>query len=53
MAGKLNARKVETLTKPGRYSNGDNLYLLISRNGGKRWTFFFRLGKVADGKTIH
>lgn len=52
MAGKLNARKVETLTKPGRYSDGDNLYLFISPNGGKRWTFFYRLGKDADGKPI-
>jgi integrase len=52
MAGKLNARKVETLTKPGRYSDGDNLYLFISPNGGKRWTFFYRFGKDADGKPV-
>jgi len=37
MAGKLNARKVETLTEPGRYSDGGNLYLSITPNGGKRW----------------
>ena len=52
MAGNLNARKVETLTVPGRYSDGGNLYLFISPNGGKRWTFFYRLGKNADGKSI-
>jgi integrase len=52
MAGKLNARKVETLTKPGRYADGGNLYLFISPNGGKRWTFFYRLGKTADGKPV-
>jgi integrase len=52
MAGKLNARKVETLTKPGRYADGNNLYLFISANGGKRWTFFYRLGKTADGKEV-
>lgn len=47
MAGKLNARKVETLTKPGRYSDEGtpNLYLRITPNGGKRWTFFYRFGK--------
>lgn len=44
MAGKLNARRVETLTEPGRYSDGGNLYLFITPNGGKRWTFLYRLG---------
>jgi integrase len=44
MAGKLNARKVETLTKPGRYSDGGNLFLRITPNGGKRWVFFYRFG---------
>jgi hypothetical protein len=43
MAGKLNARKVETLAKPGRHSDHlNNLYLSISSNGGKRWVFFYR-----------
>jgi hypothetical protein len=44
MVGKLNARKVETLTNPGRYADGGNLYLRISPNGGKRWMFFYRFG---------
>ena len=44
MAGKLTARRVETLTKQGRHSDGGNLYLSISANGGKRWTFFYRHG---------
>lgn len=52
MAGKLNARKVETLTKPGRYADGNNLYLYISPNGGKRWTFFYRFGKTLDGREL-
>ena len=43
MAGNLNARRVETLTEPGRYSDGGNLYLFITPNGGKRWTFLYRL----------
>lgn len=42
MAGKLNARKVEALTEPGRYSDGGNLFLHISPNGGKRWIFAYR-----------
>jgi integrase len=43
--GKLNARKVETLTTPGRHADGDNLYLAINAKGGKSWVFIFRLGK--------
>lgn len=44
MAGSLSVRKVETLKEPGRYSDGGNLYLFITPNGGKRWTFLYRLG---------
>jgi integrase len=36
MAGRLNARKVETLTQPGRHADGGNLYLSIAPNGGRR-----------------
>jgi integrase len=42
MADKLNARKVAALTAPGRYSDGGNLFLHISPNGGKRWIFAYR-----------
>jgi hypothetical protein len=38
----LSARTVEVLDVPGHYSDGGNLNLSISRNGGKRWVFFFR-----------
>lgn len=41
--GLLNARKVETLSEPGRHADGGNLYLSISPNGGKRWTFLYTL----------
>lgn len=45
MAGKLNARKVQTLSKPGRHSDHlNNLYLSIAATGGKRWVFFYRWG---------
>ena len=56
--GLLNARKVETLAKTGRHADGGNLYLSISANGGRRWTFFYRfkgarkemgLGSAAKG----
>ena len=39
---KLSARTVETLKAPGRYSDGGNLYLSISANGGRRWVFMYR-----------
>ena len=39
---KLSARTVETLKAPGRYSDGGNLYLSISDNGGRRWVFMYR-----------
>ena len=40
MAGKLSARKVET-AKPGKYADGDGLYLAVSATGARRWTFRF------------
>ncbi len=39
---KLSARAVETLKAPGRHSDGGNLYLSISDNGGRRWVFMYR-----------
>ncbi|MGX1306986.1 integrase [Amorphus suaedae] len=36
---RLSARKAASLTAPGRYADGGNLYLQISSNGGRRWTF--------------
>jgi integrase len=39
---KLSARAVETVKAPGRYSDGGNLYLSISANGGRRWVFMYR-----------
>ena len=58
MAGKLHVKQVQALTTPGRYSDGGNLYLAISGNGGKRWVFQYRsngkkrelgLGSAAGG----
>jgi integrase len=45
MARKINrltARAVATITKHGRHADGGGLYLAISPNGGRRWTFLFR-----------
>ena len=42
--GNLTARTVETLKEVGRHSDGDNLYLVVSESGARRWTFFYRFG---------
>ena len=38
---KLTARQAETLTKPGRHSDGGGLYLSISSDGRRRWVFLY------------
>ncbi|MDN4986564.1 tyrosine-type recombinase/integrase [Bradyrhizobium sp. WYCCWR 13022] len=40
MASKLTARKVET-AKPGKYSDGGNLYLVVSDTGARKWVLRF------------
>jgi len=40
MAGRLTARKVET-AKAGKYSDGGNLYLIVSPAGGRKWVLRF------------
>jgi integrase len=40
MAGRLTARKVET-AKAGKYSDGGNLYLIVSPTGGRKWVLRF------------
>ena len=46
MAGReterLTARAVQTLTTVGRHADGGNLFLSISKNGGRRWVFLYR-----------
>src|SRR4051794_10683931 len=39
---RLSARRVQTLTKPGRHSDGGGLYLVVDKGGGKRWVFIYR-----------
>ena len=57
-AGKLNTLAVRKSVRPGRYSDGGNLYLFIKQSGARVWTFRFTmpgqkpremsLGKEAD-----
>ena len=39
---RLSARFVDTIGKPGRYADGDGLYLIVSPTGAKRWHLLFR-----------
>src|SRR3979411_3497109 len=40
MASKLTARKAET-ARPGKYSDGGNLYLIVSETGARKWVLRF------------
>src|SRR4051812_29061046 len=40
MLGRLTARKVAT-AKPGKYSDGGNLYLIVSQTGARKWVLRF------------
>src|SRR3954447_10133887 len=40
MAGYLTARKVQT-AKAGKYSDGGNLYLIVSPTGSRKWVLRF------------
>src|SRR5271165_6916428 len=42
----LTARAVETAKEPGRYSDGNGLYLTVRAGGSKQWVFLYR----RDGK---
>lgn len=42
LINRLNPNAVKTLRKVGRHADGGGLYLSISPNGGRRWTFLYR-----------
>ncbi|MCK1650091.1 tyrosine-type recombinase/integrase [Bradyrhizobium sp. 149] len=43
LVNKLSARKVATLTQPGRHSDGGGLYLSISPSGARSWVFMWKV----------
>jgi integrase len=43
---KLSARAVATVARPGRHSDGDGLYLNVTRSGARSWLFMWK----KDGK---
>jgi integrase len=57
----LTVRTIETARKPGRYSDGNGLYLVVRLGGSKQWMFLYRregklremgLGSPAKGVTL-
>jgi hypothetical protein len=40
--GKLTPVGVKALKEPGRYSDGANLYVVVSKTGAKTWSFIYR-----------
>jgi hypothetical protein len=40
---RLSARRVQSLSDPGRYADGDGLYLVVDAAGAKRWVMLYRL----------
>ena len=46
---RLTAQGMKGLAEPGRYADGNGLYLSISENGGRRWVFLYRRqGKLRE-----
>ncbi len=43
--GRLTARGIASIKKPGRHADGGNLYLSVSSAGTKSWTFMWSRGK--------
>src|ERR1700733_14189086 len=57
----LTARNIDTAKKPGRYSDGNGLYLVVRPGGSRQWSFLYRrdgklkemgLGSPAKGVTL-
>lgn len=46
MSGRLTARKV-TIAKPGKHSDGGNLYLIVSETGSRKWVLRFTWRRAA------
>jgi len=56
---RLTVKEIEALKEPGRYGDGGNLYLVITKAGTRQWTFRYRwkgkekelgLGSAAIGR---
>lgn len=45
---RLTSRTVATKREPGRYADGQGLYLIVDKDGAKRWVLRFTLGKMRE-----
>jgi integrase len=46
---RLNSRRVQTISEPGRHADGGGLYLVVDQNGSRRWSFMYkRVGKTSE-----
>lgn len=50
--GKLTSKEVTANKPPGRYSDGGNLYLEVTRSGTKSWTFIYKLRGAARSRQM-
>jgi integrase len=41
---KLTVKQIASITKPGRHSDGRNLYLNVTATGAKSWLFMYKIG---------
>ncbi len=49
--GKLTAMMISRMTQPGNYPDGGNLYLRITKRGGKSWAFRYKVRVAGKYKT--
>jgi hypothetical protein len=45
MAGKLNPPEVTRQTTPGKYPDGDGLYLVVARPTSGNWSYRYWIGE--------
>ena len=41
MRNKLKDSQIKSFSKPGRYSDGDGLYISVSKSGSRSWVFMY------------
>jgi hypothetical protein len=54
MAGKLKPLDVDRETRPGKYADGDGLYLIVTGATSKNWSYRWQAGLAwAHSRTCH
>jgi hypothetical protein len=52
MAGRLKPLDVERETRPGKYPDGDGLYLIIASATSKNWSYRYHRGRRFKGTGV-